>query len=288
MIFGALLSSRIRTLRVQRVTNPNRGGSCCLRTSSSHASICVSARPAGPAEVSVSARMLCGLTGGPATDLTCLCRPLQAERCRRALSMVLICGFRLHSRTLGLPETRASSASGEKLIQAWFDPSSSRSEGALIYCSVCLDWQRQGRENALLDMQLKSVKPPTPALFQPLISFSLISPWTPSTSFFFFFWSLAPHIYLNVIGVCFVTPPLPPCSGQVLAHLHQSGISTLKSLLLLWRQTKVHGGDWTSEDDMIGSTRWKLSFQWKNPQIIGFKDELKHKLGRRKPPSFVI
>lgn len=61
----------------------------------------------------------------------------------------------------------------------------------------------------LLVIQLKSVKPPTPALFQMLISLWLLSPKSQGTFFLFFsFCNPLQHVYLDVIPFLSLSPSL--------------------------------------------------------------------------------
>lgn len=75
----------------------------------------------------------------------------------------------------------------------------SLSKAAFIHRIGCFDWQNQGRVNALLVMQLKSVKPQTPALFQMLISLWLLSFLLPGVETpFFSIINPVLHVYLDV------------------------------------------------------------------------------------------
>lgn len=89
-------------------------------------------------------------------------------------------------------------------------------------------------------MQPKSVKPPTPALFQMLISLWLLSPrsqdtWVFVCSFFFLFLSLCFLLILCWMFTWILSSfslPLPHCLGLVSAYLQLSVVSPSISIFL--------------------------------------------------------
>lgn len=80
---------------------------------------------------------------------------------------------------------------------------------------VVVGWQKQGKVNVLLVMQLKSVKPTTPALFQMLISLWLLSPRSQSTSRFFFLFVFFLILCCLFTWMLFAAFAFSPCLGRV-------------------------------------------------------------------------
>lgn len=128
-------------------------------------------------------------------------------------------------RTFPLPETQSAWAgeSDWRLIQArlHWRVSNSRYQGSIYHGIGSFDWQRHGRVNALLVMQLKSVRPATPALFQKLISLWLLSPRSHGTCLFLSAFNSVPHVYLDVIPLFSYSLSLSRalCSGKIWGYL---------------------------------------------------------------------